>query len=79
MAEGRDPRRRQQSLFVQIAVRLASLATIFAILDVGIVLVTYAHDDQALAEDFIKQQAQQVNRTLGLPPHRARSPLCRAL
>lgn len=62
----RPPRRR--SLFAQIALRLASLAAIFAVLDVAIVVANYATDDQALAEDFIEQQTHRIDRTLRRRP-----------
>lgn len=57
-------RQRGRSLFAQIALRLVTLAAIFAVLDVAIVVANYATDDQALAEDFIEQQAHRIDRTL---------------
>ncbi|MBP7649007.1 MAG: HAMP domain-containing histidine kinase [Phenylobacterium sp.] len=58
---------RQPSLFRQIAVRLGILTAIFALLDVAIVVPMYAFDQQALAEDFIEQQAERIDHRLGDP------------
>lgn len=52
------------SLFRQIAVRLALLMALFALLDIAIVVSMYAFDQQALAEDFIEQQAHRIDRAL---------------
>ena len=38
---------------------------IFALLDIAIVVPMYAFDEQALAEDFIEQQAHRIDRALG--------------
>jgi two-component system OmpR family sensor kinase len=56
---------RPPSLFRQIAVRLTVLMALFALLDIAIVVPMYAFDQQALAEDFIEQQAHRVDRALG--------------
>ena len=63
MAPARAP-----SLLRQIAVRLTALMAIFAVLDVAIVVSMYAFDRQALAEDFIEQQADRVDRALAVSP-----------
>lgn len=57
--------RRPPSLLRQIAVRLTLLMAIFALLDIAIVVPMYAFDKQALAEDFIEQQANRIDRALG--------------
>lgn len=62
MPEARPSRRPQPSLFAQIAVRLAVLTLVFAVLDVGIVVANYALDDDAMAEDFVGQQARRVEQ-----------------
>ena len=67
MADRPGDHRAKTSLFAQIALRLALLTAIFAVLDAAIVLITYANDDQALAEDFIEQQADRIRAT---PPSR---------
>ncbi|MDO9248904.1 MAG: HAMP domain-containing sensor histidine kinase, partial [Phenylobacterium sp.] len=59
---------RAPSLLRQIAVRLTALMAIFALLDVAIVVSMYAFDRQALAEDFIEQQAHRVDRALAVSP-----------
>lgn len=59
---------RQPSLFRQIAVRLAWVTMAFALLDVAIVVPMYALDQQALAEDFLEQQAHRIERTLEAAP-----------
>jgi len=64
MAEATPGAPRRQSLFTQIALRLTLLALVFALLDVAIVVPMYANDEQALAEDFIAQQAQRADRLL---------------
>lgn len=64
MAEAASGALRRQSLFTQIALRLTLLALVFAVLDVAIVVPMYANDEQALAEDFIAQQAQRADRLL---------------
>jgi two-component system OmpR family sensor kinase len=56
--------RRPPSLLRQIAVRLTLLMAIFAVLDIAIVVPMYAFDQQALAEDFIEQQAHRIDRVL---------------
>ena len=56
---------RPPSLFRQIAVRLTVLMVLFALLDIAIVVPMYAFDQQALAEDFIEQQAHRIDRALG--------------
>jgi two-component system OmpR family sensor kinase len=62
------------SLFRQIAVRLAVLMALFAVLDIAIVVPMYAFDQQALAEDFIEQQAHRIDRALGGPVPKAGLP-----
>lgn len=52
------------SLFRQIAVRLTVLMAVFAVLDIAIVVPMYAFDQQALAEDFVEQQAHRIDRAL---------------
>uniref|UniRef100_B0SVT3 histidine kinase n=1 Tax=Caulobacter sp. (strain K31) TaxID=366602 RepID=B0SVT3_CAUSK len=64
MAEAAPGAARRQSLFTQIALRLTLLALVFALLDVAIVVPMYANDEQALAEDFIAQQADRADRLL---------------
>jgi len=64
MAEATPGAPRRQSLFTQIALRLTLLALVFALLDVAIVVPMYANDEQALAEDFIAQQAQRADHLL---------------
>lgn len=56
------------SLFRQIATRLVLLTAIFAVLDAVIVVSMYAFDQQALAEDFIEQQANRVDRARRVAP-----------
>jgi signal transduction histidine kinase len=68
MADASSTAPRRQSLFTQIAFRLTVLALAFALLDVAIVVPMYANDEQALAEDFIAQQADRVERQLALRP-----------
>jgi two-component system OmpR family sensor kinase len=57
-----EPRPRQPTLFAQIAVRLVAVAVVFAALDIGIVVANYARDQQAMAEDFVGQQAGRIER-----------------
>jgi signal transduction histidine kinase len=57
--------RQPPGLFRQISIRLAALMAVFALLDVAIVVPMYAFDEQALAEDFIQQQAHRINHALG--------------
>jgi two-component system OmpR family sensor kinase len=64
VAEAVEPPGRAPSLFRQIAVRLTLLMALFALLDVAIVVPMYAFDQQALAEDFIEQQAHRIDRAL---------------
>jgi two-component system OmpR family sensor kinase len=53
---------RPPTLFRQIAVRLTVLMALFALLNIAIVVPMYAFDQQALAEDFIEQQAHRIDR-----------------
>jgi two-component system OmpR family sensor kinase len=73
MAEARSAAAGPPSLFRQIAVRLAVLTLVFALLDVAIVVPMYAFDQQALAEDFVEQQAHRIARGLS-QSHRAAAP-----
>lgn len=49
-------------MFAQIAARLAALAVLFGVLDVGIVVLDYLGDEQVMAEDLVGQQANRVHR-----------------
>jgi signal transduction histidine kinase len=62
MPEVATSKRAPPTLFAQIAVRLAAIALLFGLLNVGIVVANYALDQQAMAEDFIGQQAARVGR-----------------
>ncbi|MBU4436459.1 MAG: HAMP domain-containing histidine kinase [Alphaproteobacteria bacterium] len=70
MAEAASGAPRRQSLFIQIAQRLTLLALVFALLDVAIVVPMYANDEQALAEDFVAQQADRADHLLAAGPER---------
>ncbi len=50
---------------------------LFALLDIAIVVPMYAFDQQALAEDFIEQQAHRIDRAIGgsAPKPGAETPL----
>lgn len=61
----------QRSLFAQIAARLVVLALAFALIDIAIVVPIYATDDQALAEDFVEQQAHRIDRAISSSPRSA--------
>ncbi|HEX5377229.1 MAG TPA: HAMP domain-containing sensor histidine kinase [Phenylobacterium sp.] len=56
------PRSRPPTLFAQISIRLALLAVVFVLLDIGMVVMNYAHDRQVLAEDFVVQQTGRIER-----------------
>ncbi|MDR3510641.1 MAG: HAMP domain-containing sensor histidine kinase [Caulobacteraceae bacterium] len=56
-------RSRQSTLFAQIATRLVLVAFAFAVLDIAIVIADYARDPQAMAEDFVTQQANRIEHS----------------
>ena len=60
MPEAGSAKPRQSTLFAQIATRLVLVAAAFTVLDIGIVIADYARDPQALAEDFVTQQANRI-------------------
>lgn len=53
---------RRPTLFAQIARRLALMTLVFAVVDVGLVFADYFGDRQVMAEDFVGQQAERVER-----------------
>lgn len=65
MAELLQTTKPPPSLLRQIAARLTLLMALFTVLDIAIVVPMYAFDKQALAEDWIEQQAHRIDRALG--------------
>lgn len=59
------PAARRPTLFAQIALRLALVTAVFALVDVGLVVTDYVGDKQVLAEDFVGQQADRIERAWG--------------
>ena len=60
-----DPR--GPTLFRQIAARLAILTLLFAALDVGIVVVTYSRQPEALAQELLNLEAEKADGGAILP------------
>lgn len=53
---------RRPTLFAQIALRLALVTVVFALVDVGLVVADYVGNRQVMAEDFVAQQAERIER-----------------
>lgn len=56
------------TLFRQIATRLAAFTLLFALLDVGIVVVTYSSQPESLAQELLTLEASKAERSTDLTP-----------
>jgi signal transduction histidine kinase len=56
----KQPAAKEPTLFHQIAVRLALLTLAFALLDIAIVIVTYARQPEALAQELLTLEANRI-------------------
>ncbi|MDR6850316.1 cell wall metabolism sensor histidine kinase WalK [Sphingomonas sp. BE137] len=56
------------TLFRQIATRLAAFTLLFALLDVGIVIVTYSSQPESLAQELLTLEASKAERSTALAP-----------
>ncbi|PTS75725.1 two-component sensor histidine kinase [Sphingomonas sp. HMWF008] len=56
------------TLFRQIATRLAAFTLLFALLDVGIVIVTYSSQPESLAQELLTLEASKAERAAALGP-----------
>lgn len=63
MTGARRPPVTGPSLFSQIAVRLGVFALVFALLDIGIVVVTYARQPEALAQELLTLEADRISNS----------------
>lgn len=57
-----------QTLFRQIATRLAAFTLLFAILDVGIVVFTYSRQPDSLAQELLTLEANKAEKAIALEP-----------
>lgn len=62
------------TLFRQIATRLAAFTLLFALLDVGIVIVTYSSQPESLAQELLTLEASKAERAAALAPARLTGP-----
>lgn len=56
------------TLFRQIATRLAAFTLLFALLDVGIVVITYSSQPESLAQELLTLEARKAERSTTLAP-----------
>jgi signal transduction histidine kinase len=56
------------TLFRQIATRLAAFTLLFAVLDIGIVVVTYSSQPEALAQELLTLEASKAHSATSLTP-----------
>ncbi len=59
------PARKGARLFYQIAGRLAVVAAIFAVLQVGIVVAMYVNDEESLSEELVSLEARRIAESIG--------------
>jgi two-component system OmpR family sensor kinase len=59
------PTRKGVRLFYQIASRLAIVAAIFAVLQVGIVVAMYVNDEESLSEDLVSLESRRIVESIG--------------
>ncbi len=65
---------RGPTLFSQIAVRLGLFALVFALLDIGIVIVTYARQPEALAQELLTLEAARIAQSPDKSPNDSAGP-----